>query len=114
MLSRATIDSGPKVRLLADLGFFLEGTEGVIQHVRGDDTSIWHAVIVWRCPIRKRRTQGILKPQDLDFVEAVPQKRRTPYLSNYQFHSLIDYPSFPDLYQKISVTSSMVKVGGRP
>ena len=37
MLSRATIVSGLKVRLLADLGYFLEGTEGVIQHVLGDD-----------------------------------------------------------------------------
>jgi hypothetical protein len=76
MLSRDTIVSGLKVRLLADLGQFLEDTEGVVQQIRGEGTSIWHAVVVWRCPFRKRRIQGILKPQDLDFVEVVPQKRR--------------------------------------
>jgi hypothetical protein len=80
MLDRDQIVSGLKVRLLADLGLFLEGTQGVIQHVRSDDTSIWHAVVAWRCPLRKRRIQGRLTPQDLDFVEAVPQKRR-PTLS---------------------------------
>jgi hypothetical protein len=77
MLDRDQIISGLKIRLLADLGLFLEGTQGVIQDVRADDTSIWHAVVAWRCLLRKKRIQGRLTPQDLDFVEAVPQKRRT-------------------------------------
>lgn len=71
MLDRDQIVIGLKVRLLADLGLFLEGTEGVIQDVRDDDTSIWHAVVAWRCPLRKRRIQGRLTPQDLAFVETV-------------------------------------------
>jgi hypothetical protein len=61
MLDKDRIVSGLKVRLLADLGFFLEGTQGVVQQVRRDDTSLWHAVVGWRCPLRKRRIQGILK-----------------------------------------------------
>ena len=77
MLTVDHIFSGLKIRLLADCGHFLEGTQGVVQQVRAMDASIWHAVVVWRCPVRKRRIQGILKPQDLEFVEAVPPKRRT-------------------------------------
>jgi hypothetical protein len=72
MMDRDHIISGLKIRLLADLGLFLEETEGVVQHVPSDDTSIWHAVVVWRCPLRKRRIQGRLTPQDLDFLEAIP------------------------------------------
>jgi hypothetical protein len=77
MLTRDQIVSGLKVRLLADLGLFLEGQKELSKMCGPHDTSIWHAVVAWRCPVRKRRIQGRITPQDLDFVEAVPQKKRT-------------------------------------
>jgi hypothetical protein len=109
MLDRDHVISGLKVRLLADLGFFLEGTQGVIQRVTDDSSSIWHAMVAWRCPVRKRKIQGLLKPQDLDFVEAVPQKRRTLHRGSYGFLSRIDCsPS------NIMVTSSTVNADVNP
>jgi hypothetical protein len=58
MLDRDQIFSGLKVRLLADLGLFLEGTQGVIQRVTDDSSSIWHAVVAWRCPAQEEKNSG--------------------------------------------------------
>ena len=46
MASISDIAAGMKVRLLADLDYFPEGTEGTVKEVRPDD-ALWHAVVTW-------------------------------------------------------------------
>jgi hypothetical protein len=76
MASIGDIAAGMKVRLLADLDCFPEGTEGTINEVRADGGEIWHAVVTWSDKIRKRRIRGILKPNDLDYIEIIPRKTK--------------------------------------
>jgi hypothetical protein len=74
MASIGDIAAGVKIRLLADLDYFPEGTEGTVQAVRGEDDAIWHAIVTWSDKIRKRRIRGVLKPNDLDYIEIIPGK----------------------------------------
>jgi len=76
MASISDIAAGMKVRLLADLDYFPEGTEGTVKEVRPDD-ALWDAVVTWSDKIRKRRIRGILKPNDLDYIEII--SRQTKY-----------------------------------
>jgi hypothetical protein len=47
MASLSDIAAGVKIRLLADLDFFSEGTEGTVKEVRAHDERIWHAIVTW-------------------------------------------------------------------
>mgnify|MGYP003577324004 CR=1 FL=1 len=76
MPSIGDIAAGMKIRLLADLGFIPEGTEGTVKEVRAHDHEIWHAIVTWSDKNRGRRLQGVLKPNDLDYIEIVPRKKR--------------------------------------
>jgi hypothetical protein len=66
MLTVNDITPGLKIRLVADLGWFVEGTEGVVKAVRNHEAGIWHAVVLWRDVVRRRKIQGVLKQKDLD------------------------------------------------
>jgi hypothetical protein len=74
MASIGDIAVGVKIRLLADFEYFPEGTEGTVKEVRADDEAIWHAFVTWSDKIRKRRIRGVLKPNDLDYVEIISRK----------------------------------------
>jgi hypothetical protein len=73
MASISDIAAGVKIRLLADLDYFPEGTEGTVKEVR-PDAAIWHAIVTWSDKVRKRRIRGVLKPNDLDYIEIMPRK----------------------------------------
>jgi hypothetical protein len=76
MASVGDIAVGIKIRLLADLGYFPKGTEGTAKEVHADDDEIWHAIVTWSDKVRKRRIRGVLKPNDLDYVEIIPRKTK--------------------------------------
>jgi hypothetical protein len=76
MASIGDITVGMKVRLLADLCLFPEGTEGTVKEVRAHDDEIWHAIVTWSDRNRKRRIRGVLKPNDLDYIEIIPRKSK--------------------------------------
>jgi hypothetical protein len=87
MASIGDIATGMKIRLLADLDYFSEGTEGTVQEVRAPDDAIWHAIVTWSDKIRKRRIRGGLKPNDLDYIEIIPL-RQSIDLCNSRSHFL--------------------------
>jgi len=74
MASPDDIATGMKIRLLADLDVFPEGTEGTVQEVRAHDDEIWHALVTWSDKVRGRRIRGVLAPNDLDYIEIIPRK----------------------------------------
>ena len=76
MASVGDIAAGVKVRLLADLDLFPEGTEGTVKEVRAHDDEIWHAIVTWSDKLRGRRIRGVLKPNDLDYIEIIPRKTK--------------------------------------
>jgi hypothetical protein len=76
MASIGDIAAGVKIRLLADLEPFLEGTEGTVKEVRAHDDEIWHAIVTWSDKNRKRRIRGVLKPKDLDYIKIIPRKTK--------------------------------------
>jgi hypothetical protein len=76
MATPGDISTGIKIRLMADLDYFLEGTEGTIKEVRMHDDEIWHAIVTWSDKNRKRRIQGVLRPNDLDYVEIISRKAK--------------------------------------
>jgi hypothetical protein len=80
MLMVNDIRPGLKIGSSADLGWFVEeGTEGVAKAVQNHEAALWHAAVLWRDVVRRRKIQGVLKPKDLDYVEIVPQKyKRIP------------------------------------
>jgi len=62
--------------LLADIHDFPEGTQGTVKEVRAHDDEIWHAIVTWSYKSRNRRIRGVLKPNDLDFVEIIPRRSK--------------------------------------
>ena len=74
MASIGDIAAGMKIRLLADLGLFPEGTEGTVKEVRAHDQEIWHAIVTWNDKGRMRRIRGVLKPNNLDYIEIITRK----------------------------------------
>jgi hypothetical protein len=87
MASVDDIAVGVKIRLLADLEYFPEGTEGTVKEVRAADDEIWHAIVTWSDKIRKRRIRGVLKSNDLDYVEIIRRKTYRPVQLSIPFPS---------------------------
>lgn len=76
MPSIGDIAAGIKIRLLADLDVFPEGTGGTVKEVCAHDEEIWHAIVTSSDKNRGRRIRGVLKANDLDYIEIIPRKTK--------------------------------------